>query len=43
MNKALEVLLGSWTGLLSLFVILFMVGMAVFFVTMYLKKAGNGS
>jgi hypothetical protein len=34
MNKALELLLGSWTGLLYLFVILYMVGMAVFFVTM---------
>jgi hypothetical protein len=42
MNRALELLFGSWTGILSLFVILFMVGMAVFFVIMYLKL-GNGS
>jgi hypothetical protein len=42
MNKALELLFGSWTGLLSLFVILFMVGMAVFFITMYLKKSADG-
>ncbi len=27
MNQALELLFGSWTGILSLFVILFMVGM----------------
>ena len=42
MNQALELLFGSWTGILSLFVILFMVGMAAFFVIMYLKL-GNGS
>jgi len=41
MNQALE-LFGSWTGILSLFVILFMVGMKEFFVTMY-RKLGNGS
>ena len=40
MNKALELLFGSAIGLMSLFVILFMVGMAIFFVTMYLKKTG---
>ena len=42
MNQALELLFGSWTGILSLFVILFMVGMGIFFVIMY-RKLGNGS
>ena len=42
MNKVVELLLGSWIGLLSLFVILFMVGMAVFFVVMYRKKVSKG-
>ena len=32
MNQALELLFGSWTGILSLIVIQFMVAMAVFFV-----------
>jgi len=40
MNQALELLFGSWTGILSLFVVLFMVGMGVFFVTMY-RRACN--
>ncbi len=42
MNQALALLFGSWTGILSLFVILFMVGMGEFFVTMY-RKLDNGS
>jgi hypothetical protein len=41
MDKVLELLFGTWTGLLSLFVILFMVGMAVFFVVLFLKKTGE--
>ena len=42
MNQALELLFGSWAGILSLFIILFMVGMGVFFVIMY-RKLSNGS
>lgn len=42
MDKVLELLFGSWIGLLSLFAIVFMIGMAVFFVTMYVKKTGEG-
>jgi hypothetical protein len=33
MNKVLELLFSSWTGLLYLFVMLFMASMLVFFVT----------
>jgi hypothetical protein len=41
MSKVLELLFGSWVGLSSLFVILFMVGMAVFFIAMYFKKTNE--
>ena len=35
-------LFGSFTGLLSLGVILFMVGMAIFFVRFFTKKSNEG-
>ena len=41
MDKVVELLFGSWTGLLSLFVILFMLGMAVFFIVLFLRKTGE--
>lgn len=42
MNKVVELLFGSWIGLSSLFVILFMVGMVIFFIAMFIKKTGEG-
>jgi hypothetical protein len=43
MDKVLELLFGSWIGLLSLFTVLFMVGMAIwlfFFVTRQMGQGG---
>ena len=37
MEKVIELLLGSWIGVLSLFTILFMVGMAIFLV-IFMRK-----
>ncbi|MEE9493366.1 MAG: DUF3149 domain-containing protein [Gammaproteobacteria bacterium] len=38
MDKVVELLLSSPMGLMSLFVILFMLGMGVFFVIVFMKK-----
>ncbi len=38
MDKVVELLLGSPMGLMSLFVILFMLGMGIFFVFVFMKK-----
>lgn len=35
--EILKNLFGSWTGLLSLFVIVFMIAMAIYLVRMFLK------
>ena len=37
--KVLELLLGSFIGQLSLFVIVFMLGMAVYFIIFFLRKS----
>ena len=43
MSKVVELLFDSWTGLLYLFVILFMLSMGVLFVTLWYGGAGHGS
>ncbi|MCK4864822.1 MAG: DUF3149 domain-containing protein [Gammaproteobacteria bacterium] len=35
----LDLLFGTWTGLLSLFTIVFMIGMFVFFMRLFIKKS----
>ncbi|HID82023.1 MAG TPA: DUF3149 domain-containing protein [Chromatiales bacterium] len=39
MNLWMDLLFGNWIGILSLFTIAFMVGMAIFFVRMFLSKS----
>jgi len=38
MNVMIDMLFGSWIGLLSLFTVLFIIGMAIFLVRMAIKK-----
>jgi len=40
--KILTELFGSFAGQLSLTVILFMIGMAIFFVRLFIKKSAEG-
>lgn len=35
----IDLLFGTWTGILSLFTIVFMIGMFAFFVRLFIKKS----
>jgi hypothetical protein len=42
-GSVMDLLFSSWAGILSALVILFMFGMAIFLVTMFIKRSKNGS
>jgi hypothetical protein len=41
MDKVIELLFGSWIGLLSLFTIVFMLGMALYLYIFFTRRAGG--
>ncbi len=38
----MDLLFGNWIGLLSMFTILFMVGMAIYFTVLFMSKSKGG-
>ena len=42
MDKVLELLFGSWIGLLSLFTVVFIIGMAIFLFLFFAKQMREG-
>jgi hypothetical protein len=41
MDKVLELLFGSWIGLLSVFTIVFMIGMAIYLFVFFTRRASG--
>ncbi|HFD79929.1 MAG TPA: DUF3149 domain-containing protein [Gammaproteobacteria bacterium] len=41
MDQVLKLLFGTWTGLLTVFSIAFMIGMVIFLATYFIRKSGE--
>lgn len=43
MDKVLELLFGTWIGILSLSTVLFIIGMGIFFIVWFTRNSGRNA